>query len=40
MRGARKFGFAEGLRFGEYDRILATIAQMQAAGASCIRDGA
>ena len=32
-------GFAEGLRLGEYDRIVATIAEMQAASALYIRDG-
>jgi hypothetical protein len=39
MQGARKLGLAKGLRFGEYDRVLATIAEMQAAGASYMRDG-
>ncbi len=36
-RGTRKFGFAEWLRLGEYDRVLATVTGMQRAGASYIR---
>jgi hypothetical protein len=38
LQGARKLGFAEGQLLGEYDRIVATIAELQAAGASYIRD--
>lgn len=37
IRAARKFGFAEWLRTGEYERVLATVAGMQQAGASFIR---
>jgi CDP-paratose 2-epimerase len=37
VRGSKKFGFAEWLRFGEYDRVRATIAGMHDVGASYIR---
>src|SRR5689334_8452285 len=37
VRGSKKFGFAEWLRFGEYERVRATIAGMHDVGASYIR---
>ncbi|HEX3402315.1 MAG TPA: NAD-dependent epimerase/dehydratase family protein [Acetobacteraceae bacterium] len=37
IRAAHKFGFAEWLRLGEYDRVRDTIAGMRDAGASYIR---
>jgi CDP-paratose 2-epimerase len=37
IRRAQKFGFAEWLRFGEYDRVISAIAGMRDAGASYIR---
>jgi CDP-paratose 2-epimerase len=37
IRSTKKFGFAEWLRFGEYERVRATVAGMRDAGASYIR---
>jgi CDP-paratose 2-epimerase len=37
IRRAKRFGFAEWLRLGEYDRVISAIAGMRDAGASYVR---